>query len=581
MSLRLKFGVMLALLALAVILALGGAWRLFVTMQREVREPFRSMSVILDALGDAKEAIEAQGAIVGALDDSAPRPGGVRAFHEPPSRPVRPADLDAFRARARAVAATFPTPGDEAEDEWRLRTGTTALRVLRERGARASALGETYLADALAAPAPTAGAAPDAPLLARRAEAGAALYEVHNLIERMERRIVQDTQGALRFSDTARTGLIVTFSLAAAVVVLAAALGTALVRRWVLQRVDALRTATARLAAGEFTHRVPLPAGAERSADELVRLSAEVNHMAAMVKAMQDDRVERERLAAVGEMVRRIAHNLRNPLAGIRGLAELTRSELAAGAPPEDLRENQDRIITSVDRFERWLTDLLTATRPTTLQPETTRVAPWLAGLVQAHAPQAQAKGVDLSLDLAGAPDAAPFDARHLEHAVSAILSNAIEATSEPRLRTPGADPPFVRVAATASGSPEPRWCITITDNGPGVPQDLRERIFQPYFTTKRDGSGIGLAVALQVVKAHRGQLALQSPLTPQPPTPGQKTPGAGRLGARFTISLPLDWPQLAGDGQSELARLGQATVGQPPTAEDGAPRGPDPDHRG
>jgi len=102
-------------------------------------------------------------------------------------------------------------------------------------------------------------------------------------------------------------------------------------------------------------------ASSDRLWAQLAQLASEVNHMAHMVKTLQDERVESERLAAVGSMVRRIAHNIRNPLAGIRGLAEITRNELAQD---EELRENQTRIVAAVDRFERWLKQLLDATRP-------------------------------------------------------------------------------------------------------------------------------------------------------------------------------------------------------------------------
>ena len=88
-----------------------------------------------------------------------------------------------------------------------------------------------------------------------------------------------------------------------------------------------------------------------------------------------------------------------------------------------------------MDRFEKWLNELLGATRPMTIQPEPTEVARWLTGLVDAHRPMAQTRGVDLSLDTTDSPSTVAFDSRHLEHALSAMLSNAIESTSSPQAR--------------------------------------------------------------------------------------------------------------------------------------------------
>ncbi|MBL4790043.1 MAG: hypothetical protein JKY60_13725, partial [Kordiimonadaceae bacterium] len=86
--------------------------------------------------------------------------------------------------------------------------------------------------------------------------------------------------------------------------------------------------------------------------------------MASLIKAMQDERVERERLAAMGEMAQRTVHNLRTPLAGIRALAEITKSELDEGS---ELGEMQDRIMASVDRFEIWLQGMLRVSSPMAL----------------------------------------------------------------------------------------------------------------------------------------------------------------------------------------------------------------------
>jgi signal transduction histidine kinase len=269
-------------------------------------------------------------------------------------------------------------------------------------------------------------------------------------------------------------------------------------------------------------------------------------------------------------MVRRLAHNLRNPLGGIRALAETTVGELPTHGPHSDLRENQTRIITAVDRFEKWLTDLLTATRPMRVVPEPTVVKAWLGGLVDVHRPMAESRGVSLTLDVSQCPGEAVFDSRHLEHAVSAILSNAIEATSSPQARGPARSGGAVEVragcpAANGKAPNEGYWTLSIADQGPGVPRELQEQVFRPYFTTKPDGNGIGLAVALQVVKAHGGQIRLDSPWPSQETGSGAAEGHSGHpAGTRFTIELPMNRPQVAGE-DVDMASIGHggATGGQ------------------
>lgn len=547
MSLRLKFGILLGVIALAVALAVGASWWAFSSVQTEIRGPFRGMSVVLASLGTVKENVEIM------RHESSPQ---IQSVGQPRGEALSAA-ADAAEAELARVAGDV-----DIAPEWALRAGRNALPNLRQRlsaatkGVREAARDHRPLAD---------GELNE-------------LDEMHELIERLESKIVGETTRALDFSDALRGRLLFVLGCALAIVVLTAALGIALVRRWVLAPVAQLRVAAALIARGEFTHRIPVSERALGS-DELAQLSNEVNQMAGMIKSMQDDRVDRERLAAVGEMMRRIAHNLRNPLGGIRGLAELSRGELRPGEPVEasavsDLRENQDRIITSVDRFESWLNDLLSVSRPMEVHPSNIEVGPWLKGLIAAHEPVAQTRGVFLKLTIEEGLGMVPIDPRHLEHAVSAILSNAIDAAGSPEARKV-CPAPIVRVEARRDADFEKPseaglWRIAITDSGLGIPIDLKERIFQPYFTTKRDGNGIGLAIAHQVVRAHAGRIVVESPPIA---TNGLGTVPEGVVlgtvagGTRFTIELPMNRPALADESGSVMASIGQigARLGQSP----------------
>lgn len=290
-----------------------------------------------------------------------------------------------------------------------------------------------------------------------------------------------------------------------------------LLRRWVERPVGALRTAAAKIGMGDWDHRVMVVGN-----DELARLGREVNHMASTIRSMQDERVGRERLAAVGELVRRMAHNLRNPLAGIRGVAEVTHDELPPASP---LREGQKRIIASVDRFESWLSGLLDETSPIEVSPRESEVKSFLRGVVEAHVPMAQSRGVEIRLLDSDAPATAAFDPRHLEHALVALVTNALEATPRGGV---------VELSARAGGADH--WTLHVDDSGPGFSEDLLGRAFVSHFTTKPGGHGIGLAVASHVVRAHGGTLTVANRAARPRAIGGSSVAG----GASFEIRLPL-----------------------------------------
>ncbi len=560
MSLRLKFGVLLALLGLAVLLALVASGTAFSRLQSDVRDPLRSMSSVLAVLGQCKAEIERARLMVRPLDAAKPLPE---------REPTDPTSFEQHLVNTRILLQR-----DDLAAEWKIRSGRSSLSNLITRAEAARSLGAAYYE--LLSSVPTSSSTPDTALTARRS-VHEALSEVHDLIERIEDRIVEDTRTTVDFSDNLRIWLLMLLSSAFLIVVLTSILGIVLVRRWILNPVADLRAATARIAAGDFAHRISLGGPPGTRADELHQLSAEVNHMASMVKSLQDQRVEQERLAALGEMVRRLAHNLRNPLGGIRSLAETTRSELSHPGPEfAELKDHQTKIILAVDRFEKWLNELLGVTRPLDVQPETTHIDRWLAGFADAHRPAAQSRGITLTIDTSAGPIEAPIDSRHLEHALSAIVSNAIESTSSPQARGPSGQGGSVRIVtktadhSVANGNMGSFWFIEVIDQGLGVPPDLREAIFRPYFTTKRDGNGIGLAVALQVVKAHGGRIEVQSPWPPAERVTGEPKPDQWPAGARFTICLPLARPPLANNVVDVVASNGL----------DGELGGQDPRHR-
>lgn len=500
MSLLRKFAILLGLLASTIVVGLGAAFVFGVMLEREVSSPFRMTTGVLTDLARLKRSVGRVELLVADQSESdAIEPELERVAH------------------ALLLLEQDPWFDDVVGPASTLNTRARVDRSLADTRAWLDSKSETDAA------------------LAKRS-----LFGVHEVIEAIEQRILVDALRSADFGDEMRRLHHVTLIAGMTASTLFGLLALMLLRRWVLAPVAALGEATQRIAAGDFEHRVRLA-----GRDELAMLGHQVNAMAGSIASMQREAIERERLAAVGEMVRRLAHNLRNPLAGIRNLAELSRMQTADNAVLHDL---QSEIISAVDRFNGWLKELLNVTSPMRMHFEDREVHAWLAGIVDAHMPLARMRAVELIREFDGAPERACFDPRHLEHAVVAILTNAIQASGAGST---------VRVSASSGGedgdsSGQGWWTIGIRDEGPGIPEELREKIFRPYFTTKRDGNGIGLAVAGQVVKRHGGRIDLWT----QP-----------ERGSHFLIRLPAvpppsddliesaDSNQSAESGQSSKAK--------------------------
>ncbi|MDF1810457.1 MAG: HAMP domain-containing sensor histidine kinase [Phycisphaerales bacterium] len=325
------------------------------------------------------------------------------------------------------------------------------------------------------------------------------IHERHELIERVEGRILQDAGLAADYGSKLQfviyTIIATSLSGAIACVIYAAIL----IRRWIIQPVGQLREATQLFGMGDFEHRVHTD-----SDDELGLLGDEFNHMASLIYNMQKEKIEKARLAAMGEMAQRTVHNLRTPLAGIRALAETTKNELD---PDSDLRDIQGRILSTIDRFESWLQSMLRVSAPLELQYLEYEPTQLIQLVTQNHRDAARARGITLNTQLLESDLHAIGDAHHLEHAITAILSNAIDFSP---------DDETIQIHVDQEDG---YWTLEITDRGLGIKPELHESIFRPYFTTRKSGTGIGLAMVKRIMKQHHGEIIVKSPIDPDSST--------------------------------------------------------------
>lgn len=317
--------------------------------------------------------------------------------------------------------------------------------------------------------------------------------ELDERLGRLRGRFNESRQAQVQRAASTQSNVITILIVGAVLGAMMCVIGLLSMHRWVVQPVGRLRDATRQIARGDFDYRLRVD-----SQDELGRLAAEVNHMCSTVQDMQRRMVEQERLAAAGEMFARLAHNIRNPLGSIRGLAEATVQQRADDAQTV---ECQRRIINTVDRFEKWLRDVQQSVSPMSLNLQTVRVAEPIESVATALGPLFDRRGVKLDVSIDPQVSWVSLDPAHFEQGLVALVTNAIQASA------PGQ---VVRIRVQPAERSEGKWQITIEDQGPGIAPEIRDKVFLPCFTTKSDGHGQGLAMAGKVVKIHGGDLTFE-----------------------------------------------------------------------
>jgi two-component system, NtrC family, sensor histidine kinase HydH len=218
------------------------------------------------------------------------------------------------------------------------------------------------------------------------------------------------------------------------------------------------------------------------------------------LRRQAEDRArERERrLASLGEMSAVLAHEIKNPLASLKGNAQLLASSLPAGEKP---RAKAERVVDEAVRLEKLIQDLLGFVRTGTI--ERSAYDPAILARDAASAVQGEV------VVEAGAVRNFQLDGPRIREVLVNLIDNAVAA----------GPPVHVRVAVEGQ-----RLIYEITDHGPGVPTGDRDKIFEPFHTGKTRGTGLGLAIAKRLVELHRGTIAVDD------------APGGG---ARFRIVLP------------------------------------------
>lgn len=241
----------------------------------------------------------------------------------------------------------------------------------------------------------------------------------------------------------------------------------------------------------------------QRAAEELQNAYKEL-------KQTVDQLLLADRLASLGQLSAAIVHEVRNPLASIKGAVEALESEISDRHPK---REFLDAIHHEIDRLNRLVSEFLHFARPR--QPELMPVRPndVVRSVVTLVAKEATRSRVQVTVQLDDRLPEVIMDGEQIKQALLNLVLNGIQAMKE--------GGPLEIVTKQRDN----KLIIGVRDQGLGIPGDVRDRIFDPFVTTKEGGTGLGLAIAYRLVKQHKGEIRAGD------------APGGGSV---FEIQLPL-----------------------------------------
>jgi len=248
----------------------------------------------------------------------------------------------------------------------------------------------------------------------------------------------------------------------------------------------------------------------QKAAEHLEDSYGKLRAQADLILEIEEQLRRADRLSALGELAAGMAHEIRNPLGSIRGTAEILRD----GIDPSDKRhEFAGILIKEVDRLNRVVQDFLDFARPAPVERSRVDINEVLREILVLTRQQTVKSGIRAEF-LPGDLPKLPGDREQLKQAFLNLILNALQAMDTGGLLT----------IATARIDDEAR--VRFTDTGQGIPPESREKIFNPFFTTRREGTGLGLAITHRIIQGHGGRIEVESRI-------GE--------GTTFTVALPVE----------------------------------------
>jgi signal transduction histidine kinase len=272
-----------------------------------------------------------------------------------------------------------------------------------------------------------------------------------------------------------------------------------------------------RVGEGDLTASVSF---AERN-DEIGDLGRNFNRMVQLLRESGEE-IERlhrtqmsraEHFATLGELATGLAHEIRNPLAGIAGVIEIVGRDLPATSPAKAVVKDVRQEVTQINRI---LTDLLETARPRVPEMRSSDLNTTVEHAVMLARQQVLSKPIKIEFTAAKNLPEVEHDSDQIHQVLLNLLLNAEQAIEGPGL---------VRVAVFEQNGTA---VVTVSDTGRGIPTEHLPNIFRPFFTTKGNGTGLGLSLARRIVEAHHGQIEVKS--------------SSGK-GTTFSVVLPIRQP--------------------------------------
>ncbi|AFH47975.1 NtrC family signal transduction histidine kinase [Ignavibacterium album JCM 16511] len=253
------------------------------------------------------------------------------------------------------------------------------------------------------------------------------------------------------------------------------------------------------------------------SLSELTEEKSDSNYIAVIrditeVKILEEEARRNEKLSAMGELASGVAHEIRNPINAIGMIAQRLNKEFTPNENEQEYKKITGLLRSEVNRINKIITQFLNYAKPLELKISQIRCSDFFEEIYQLFIPQANQKNIKF-IKQGDDNLMVRFDADLIKQSLMNIIQNAFDAVNEKG---------EVLLKYYQSGN---HFIIEISDNGFGIPPELQKKIFDLYFTTKKDGNGLGLSIAQKIINQHNGTITISSKIN---------------QGTTFKISLPI-----------------------------------------
>ncbi len=342
------------------------------------------------------------------------------------------------------------------------------------------------------------------------------IEHLFRILEEESSRAIKELQEQVRNASRETERLTIILLFGASLLALVALLAVI----WTLRPLRKLTVGVRRLGRGEWDQRIQISATGAPRLDEVSQLAHEFNLMADALQERERRLIRGERMAAVGQLAAQVTHEIRNPLSSMTLNVELLEDEIENPSP--EARQLLGHITSEVERLTQITGEYLNFARRQKPDLVPMDLVPELQSLLDFLEEEHEQAEIEVFRDFASAPVWVLGDANQLRQAFLNLLRNAREALTDTDMDEPTRSEP-ARIALRLRRRGD-TIVLDFADNGPGLPDEDGERIFEAFFTRKAQGTGLGLAIVQQIVSDHEG---------------GIRVARTGPEGTTFEVTLP------------------------------------------